>query len=67
MENSHLISFVQNISDLMIIGFPFGSLHVTLEVLKYFLGLRVLNSLYSRFLHSIMEDSGPSQLHKISG
>ena len=39
---------------------------VTSEVLKHFLGLSVLNSLYFRYLHSNMEDSIPSKLYKIS-
>ena len=35
------------------------SFHITLEVLKHFLGLSVLNSLYSRFLHSKRENIFP--------
>lgn len=70
MENSLLINFVQDISDLMTRGFHlviFSFFHVTSEALKRFLGLHVLNSLYSRFLHSNMEDSVPSKLYKTRG
>lgn len=70
MENSLLINFVWDISDLMTRGFllvTFSFFRVTLKVMKHFLGLLVLNSLYSRFLLSNMEDSVPSKLYKISG
>lgn len=63
------ISFVQLVTDLMLVGFPFGCMFLSYNFrsIEAFSSLSVLNSLYSRFLHSKREDSVPSKLHKISG